>query len=149
MANALYDLAREGFLDGTLTWAGTILVSLYRSSGGGAGPYYTINLATHDFHNDIPDNGDCRPIGTGQGIGQAVTPTTPLSNGVADGSDVTFTAVASGNAIQLIIAYKNVGTQATDPLIFAIDTATGLPVTPNGGDITVQWDNAANRIFKL
>ena len=30
-----------------------------------------------------------------------------------------------------------------------IDTATGLPVTPNGGDITVSWDNGTNKIFKL
>jgi hypothetical protein len=24
-----------------------------------------------------------------------------------------------------------------------------LPVTPNGGDITIQWDNTTNKIFKL
>lgn len=35
------------------------------------------------------------------------------------------------------------------PLIAFIDTATGLPVTPNGGDITVAWDSGANKIFKL
>jgi hypothetical protein len=30
-----------------------------------------------------------------------------------------------------------------------IDAATGLPLTPNGGDVTIQWDNGANKIFKL
>lgn len=35
------------------------------------------------------------------------------------------------------------------PLIAYIDTATGLPVTPNGGDITIAWDSGANKIFKL
>jgi hypothetical protein len=39
--------------------------------------------------------------------------------------------------------------QTDEPLIAYIDTATGLPVTPNGGDITIAWDSGANRIFKL
>ena len=30
-----------------------------------------------------------------------------------------------------------------------IDTATGLPITPNGGDIIVTWDNGINKIFRL
>jgi hypothetical protein len=34
-------------------------------------------------------------------------------------------------------------------LIAYIDTATGLPVTPNGQNITVSFDNGSNRIFKL
>jgi hypothetical protein len=47
------------------------------------------------------------------------------------------------------VIYKDTGTAATSPLIAYIDTATGLPVTPNGGDITVTWDNGSNKIFKL
>jgi len=39
--------------------------------------------------------------------------------------------------------------ESTSRLIAWIDTGTNLPVTPNGGDITVQWDAGANRIFKL
>lgn len=39
--------------------------------------------------------------------------------------------------------------QTDSPLIAYIDTATGLPVTPNGGDITIAWDSGANKIFKL
>jgi len=35
------------------------------------------------------------------------------------------------------------------PLLAFLDSVTGLPVTPNGGDITVAWDNGANKIFKL
>ena len=38
---------------------------------------------------------------------------------------------------------------AAQRVIAFIDTATGLPVTPNGGDITITWDNGANKIFKL
>ena len=34
-------------------------------------------------------------------------------------------------------------------LIAYIDTGTNLPITPNGGDVTVAWDSGANRIFTL
>ena len=37
----------------------------------------------------------------------------------------------------------------TSPLLFFIDTATGLPLTPNGGDVIVTWDNGVNKIFRL
>ena len=49
-------------------------------------------------------------------------------------------------AQEIIIA---TGTEATKDLIAFIDTATGLPCTPNGGNINVVWDSGANRIFKL
>ena len=45
--------------------------------------------------------------------------------------------------------YVDTGTEATSPLIAYIDTATGLPITPNGGDIIVTWDNGTNKIFKV
>ena len=45
--------------------------------------------------------------------------------------------------------YRDTGTEATSPLIAYIDTATGLPITPNGGDIIVVWDDGANKIFRL
>ena len=63
-------------------------------------------------------------------------------------NDVTFTSV-TGASIEAIVLYKDTGTDATSPLIAFIDTATGLPITPNGGDIIVTWDNGANKIFKL
>ena len=61
---------------------------------------------------------------------------------------MTFTSV-SGPSIEAIVIYKDTGSEATSPLIAYIDTATGLPITPNGGDIIVTWDNGANRIFKV
>lgn len=61
---------------------------------------------------------------------------------------MTFTSV-SGASIEAIIIYKDTGTESTSPLIAFIDTATGLPITPNGGDIIVTWDNGTNKIFKV
>jgi hypothetical protein len=52
---------------------------------------------------------------------------------------VTFSAV-TGDAADYLTVWKNSGTPATSPLAITWDSAsTGLPVTPNGGDITATW----------
>jgi hypothetical protein len=52
---------------------------------------------------------------------------------------VTFSAV-TGDAADYLTVFKNSGTPATSPLAITWDSAsTGLPVTPNGGDITATW----------
>nr|WP_201787713.1 hypothetical protein [Mycobacteroides immunogenum] len=60
----------------------------------------------------------------------------------------TFSAV-SGASVEAMVIYKDTGTVGTSPLIAYIDTATGLPVSPNGGDINIAWDTGTNKIFKL
>jgi hypothetical protein len=67
---------------------------------------------------------------------------------VADAADVTLTSV-TGDISESIDIYQHTGTESTSRLICNIDTATGLPVTPNGGNIVLQWDSGSNRIFKL
>lgn len=59
--------------------------------------------------------------------------------GVFDAADVTFSAV-SGAQVTQVVLFKTTGTETTSPLILYFDTMTGLPVTPNGGDITIAWD---------
>lgn len=72
------------------------------------------------------------------------------TSGIADGDDTVFSGV-SGPTVGAVLIFASTATaNASDwPLIAYIDTATGMPVGPNGGDITVQWDSAANKIFKL
>ena len=79
-----------------------------------------------------------------------------ITSGVADAADVTFTAVGAGSAIAGILVFQSSAVTggadvaaSAQRVIAYIDTATGLPVTPNGGDITVAWDNGSNKIFKL
>lgn len=135
MANALYDKGREGFLDGSIDWdTDDIRVILIDTAD------YTVNLSTHDNLDDIP--GGARVATSGALSGKTVTA------GVADASDVTFSAV-TGDVSEALVIYKHTGTESTSRLIAYIDSATGLPVTPNGGDITVTWDSGANKIFKL
>jgi hypothetical protein len=52
---------------------------------------------------------------------------------------VTFTAV-TGDAADYLVVWKNSGTPSTSPLTITWDSAsTGLPVTPNGGNIVATW----------
>jgi hypothetical protein len=52
---------------------------------------------------------------------------------------VTFTSV-TGDGADYLTVWKNSGTPATSPLIITWDsTSAGLPVTPNGGNITATW----------
>jgi hypothetical protein len=54
-----------------------------------------------------------------------------------DAADFTFPTV-TGDQSEALIFWKDTGTDTTSPLLVFLDTATsGLPVTPNGGDIAV------------
>lgn len=78
----------------------------------------------------------------------ALTGKTADGTGVADATDATLTAV-TGDQSEYLGLVKFVTGDADSPLIALIDTATGLPVTPNGGDIVVRWSDGPNKIFKL
>lgn len=135
MANALYDKGRQGFLEGAIDWdTDDIRLILIDTAD------YTVNLATHDNLDDIA--AAAREEVSGSLGSKTVT------DGVADAADVTFTA-AAGDPCEALVGYKHTGTESTSRLIFYIDTATGLPVTLNGNDVIVRWDNGANKIFKL
>lgn len=93
---------------------------------------YTYSSA-HDFYNDLSG-----VVGTDQRI---TGPT--VANGTFDGSNLTYTAVSGATVEALVIYRHNAGANTTWKLVAYIDTSvTGLPVTPNGGDITVTWDAA-------
>lgn len=109
---------------------------------------YTVNLNTDGFLSDIA--GGAR-IATSANLASKTTSTGAAGSfigGIADAADFTFTAV-SGVPCEALVIYKDTGTASTSVLIAYIEAATGLPVTPNGGDITVSWDNTGNRIFNL
>lgn len=137
MANALYDFGRQGFLDGSIDWdTNNIKLVLLDNAD------YSVNLSTHDNLDDIA-SGARATNGTSANFGSKT-----VTAGVADAADVLLTSV-TGDQSESIVIYADSGVESSSRLICYIDTATGLPVTPNGGNITVQFDNGANRIFKL
>ncbi len=134
MANAIYPKYKEtvlGAATNTNLLTGTVKVALVDTGT------YTYS-ATHQFYSSVTG-----VVGTPQTIGA----TKSVTNGVFDGADVTFTSV-SGNSVEALIIYVDTGSSATSPLVAYIDTGvTGLPVTPNGGDINITWN--ASGIFAL
>lgn len=134
MANALYDKGREFFLNGAIDWTNDNIKVVLIDTG-----VYTVDLVNHDFHDDL--SGIISTL-----TGNLGTKTTTA--GVADAADITFTSVTGAESEALVI-YRDSGSSATSELIAYIDTASGLPVTPNGGDITVTWDSGSDKIFKL
>ncbi len=133
MANSLYPKAKEAFLNADIDMlVDTITIALIDTGE------YTYN-ATHEYRSDISNNAVIASIN----LSNKTT-----TNGVFDADDATFTSVTGANCEALII-FQNTGTQSTSRLIAYIDSATGLPILPNGGDITVAFSSGSNRIFSL
>ncbi len=136
MANTLYPYAKARFLQGEIHWdtddIKACLVDLAK---------YTYN-AGHAELSDLIGSNDPR-------VGSPVSLTSKsYTSGQADAADTVFTAV-SGASVEAIVLYKDTGNVNTSPLIAYIDTATGLPATPTGANITIVWDSGGNRIFHI
>jgi hypothetical protein len=141
MANAIYPIYKTALMSASSNVSLTV-------DDATDGPFcalvdtgtYTYSAA-HDFFNDLSGI-----VGTDQRI---TSPTVgSVSAGTFDGANLTYTAV-SGNTVEALVIYRhNSGANTTWRLVAYIDTSvTGLPVTPNGGDISVTWN--ASGIFTL
>lgn len=135
MSNALYGKGRQKFLEGGIAWLSDNIKAVLVDAAD-----YTVSINTHEFLSDITAGGR---VATSGNMG-----TKSSTLGTADVADFTFTAV-TGDPSEIVVFYKDTGSAATSPLIAYIDTATGLPVTPNGGDINIQIDNGSNKLFTL
>lgn len=133
--SGLYGLARAAFLGGDIAWDTDDIRCVLVDTND-----YTVNIDVDEFLDDVP-------AGARVATSDALT-SKAVTLGVADAGDVVLNSV-TGDESEAIVIYVHTGADATARLIAYIDTATGLPVTPNGGDITIQWDNGANKIFKL
>ncbi len=118
-----------------------------------------VNLTTADIRVRLVDLADYTPdfvndealddIPGAARVGNAVALTSKtLVGGVFDADDPTI-ATVSGDESEVLIGYIHNATESLAYLLFYIDTATGLPIDPNGGNITVQFPNSGYKIFKL
>jgi hypothetical protein len=136
MANELYGLGRQAFGDGLISWSSDNIKTILVDSA-----LYTVAIDTDQFLSDV----------AGAAIKSTSANLLSKANllGICNAGTATYTAVPSGDPCELVIIYQDTGDSATSRLIAKIDTATNLPVTPNGGDIEVQWDTGVDKIFKL
>lgn len=135
MANALYTAGREGFLGGTNDWDTNTIKLVFIDHG--------VDTPVPATDANLSDLLGGARIGTSGAFASK-----SITGGTADAADVTV-ATVTGAQFESVNIYEDSGVESTSSLLVYIDTATGLPTTPNGGDITVQWDNGANKIFTL
>lgn len=132
MASAIYPKAKEQLLQAGINMSSGVIRAVLIDTGT-----YTYNAA----HNDYEDLSGV--VGSESDAFDSKT----FTNGVFDAADITFSSV-TGNTVEAIVIFLDTGTASNDLLIAYIDSATsGLPATPNGGDITITWSESG--IFSL
>ena len=135
MASAIYPKAKEQFLQAGIDMSTlNIKVTLHDLAD------YTYS-ATHEFYNEVAAASEVAESGN--------LASKTFVDGVFDAADITFTSVTGDQSEALIVRHDS-GVDTTSRLICFIDTfSSGMPVTPNGGNIDVTWDSGANKIFAL
>ena len=128
MANAIYPKYKEALLSGAANSslsAGTVKAALVDTAT------YTYSAA-HEFVSSLTG-----VVGTAPTLASKT-----VLNGTFDAADATWTAVTGATA-EAIVLYIDTGVAGTSRLVAFLDAGiTGLPVTPNGGNITATWDVA-------
>lgn len=123
MANAIYPKFKEAALQGDIALDTSVVKVILVDLAD-----YTYNAA-HDFLDDVP-------AAAREEISAALASKT-FTDGVFDSADPSFPG-AVGDVCEALILFIDTGSDATSRLIAYYDTGvTGLPVTPNGGDIDV------------
>jgi len=139
MANALYPLWKEALLQASASsdLAGTGATGVWCALVDTGTYTYS---AAHQYYSSLSG-----VVGTDVEVGATKT----YTGGAFDSTtDLTFTSVSGATVEALVLYRKNAGANTTWRLIAYIDTSvTGLPVTPNGGNITVAWHTSG--IFAL
>lgn len=133
MANAMYDKGRENYLAGNIDWDADNIKVVLIDEGTDA-PV----LTTDDALDDI--TAGARIATSGNLSSKTGT------DGTADAADETINTV-SGASVDSLTVYSDSGVESTSYLHCNIDTATGLPLTPNGSNVTIAWN--ASGIYTL
>jgi hypothetical protein len=89
-----------------------------------------------DFIDDIASAARIPAIGSCPTLGSKTVGSVAV--GVFDAADTVFTSL-TGDQAESLILFKDSGSEATSDIIARWDTATGLPITPNGANVTITW----------
>lgn len=152
MANTLYDRGRLLWAAGQIAWPCTTpsFPSAEQFNTFLVNADYTFD-ATHTSLSDISasENGP-RWYGTTDAAGVPMQNLDIASNGAIYADAVRFITVAAGlDPVKAIVIARIGASDVDSPLLYYADVATGLPITPNGGDIIVTWSTGTNRILRL
>lgn len=134
MATTMYGKCRDSFLNAGLNWTSSNIALMFVTTS------YTPSYNVDQYVSDVTGGAIIATSGNFSGNVSTL--------GTATASNETVSSV-SGAQFAYVTIFKQTGTTSTSQLIINIDTATGLPCTPNGGNIVVQWDTGTNKIFTL
>lgn len=129
MASAIYPKGKEAILGDQVSLSTDTIKAVLVDTGA-----YTYSAA-HQFLTDLTGT-----VGTAQTLASKT-----FTSGVFDAADITVPSV-TGASVEAVVIYQDTGSGATSRLISFSD---GISVTPNGGGISVTWDNGASKIFAL
>lgn len=137
MANFVYNIAKKQLLDGDIDFnlPDDIRVLL-------------LEAATDENPDDVDVAAVLARAGTtelvtysrGALAGEATSQDDANDRAEFDATDITFSSVVAQNAIVAFLVYKFITNDAGSIPILFNDSATGLPITPNGSDITITWN---------
>ena len=150
MANSLYKIAKQHFLEGNIDFLNdNIKVALLKDTYPDAG---IIAINTHTSYADISNY-----VLTGTKAVTSLT-TKTSTDGIASAAATDFLGISAGQVISYVVVFKDVdsgdgppqainGNFANCPLIAFFDSGYGIGSGTNGGDIRITWD--VNGIFRI
>ena len=128
-ASGVYKVGEAAFMGPLDLTAGTMRARLVTAS-------YTPNYTT---------DASMTTVGAGVGTDQVLTGCT-VSSGVFSAAASTWPAVAAGSTVTGVVIYSFVTNDAGSTPVVYVQLSSTLT---NGGDLTVNWASAANKIFTL
>jgi hypothetical protein len=135
------------------------LYTAFRNALLGNSVHSAVDLDTNNTRLILRDEGadalnladqDLADITTAAREAESANLTSPTvgtaGDGAFDHANETISSV-SGTTVESLDYFHETGVDSTSLLFFNIDTWTGLPLTPNGGDVTIQ--PAAGGVFQI
>lgn len=113
----------------------------------GSGAYTSggsvVNLTSNEFLSAIPGGAI---LGTSAALSNK-----SATLGVLSADDYVFSSVTTSvNAIDTVVIYKDTGVAGTSPLIYYADDYTNMPLVPNGGGVTIDFNqSSADKIVRI
>lgn len=169
MANTMYGPARAAIMNGQIKLVADTIRAILVDLTVYSAPVFT-GSGAHVFLDSITglSNATAGAVGGSANAPALVNKTLqpvswgpPITGspdwGVFDADDTLFSQCANPTGTStfeaVVLFWDNGGADSTKRLIALIDTiASGLPVTPNGGDVTMQWPSGGTpdyRIFQM
>lgn len=101
---------------------------------------YSADLSNDSVQADIPSSAI---------IAERTLTGKSFTNGIFDADDLSFPSLESDQEVGAIVLAQDSNAASTSLLVAYIDSVPQFPVTPDGTDFTIIWDNGPNKIFVL